>query len=322
VAARWRRGLPQVRGKWLPGAAAVLAFAVLAFFTIRPYLQTVRGDTDALSRSVVASFQRADHLPIDPGRLYSELSLHWVFWYIGIPAVVAGTAGAALLARRCLRGGAPAWTLPLLAFGWAIVTFLYRPAITPDQPWASRRLVPAVLPGFLVLAVWAAGWLTARLRHRGYGRVACGALAGCCAVVLVLPAAVTAFGLAFTTTFGGESGVVQGMCTAIPPGSSVVIIDWGTADKFTEVVRGMCGDPAARINYPDAGNVARVIRGIEQAGRRPVLLAARKSQLAPYGGRISQVMKLRTTQDAHTLTTAPVSTWPLALNVWMSEPSP
>ena len=32
------------------------------------------------------------------------------------------------------------------------------PAITPDQPWASRRLVPAVLPGFILLAVWALSW--------------------------------------------------------------------------------------------------------------------------------------------------------------------
>ena len=82
-----------------------------------------------------------------------------MFWYIGLPAVILATVGAALLSRRCLRGQAPAWTLPLITFAWAIVTFLYRPAITPDQPWASRRLVPAVLPGFILLAVWASSWL-------------------------------------------------------------------------------------------------------------------------------------------------------------------
>ncbi len=338
VAALWRRGLPQVRGKWLPNIVALLAFVVLAVFVIRPYLQTVRGDTDALTESVVAGFQRADHLPVDPGRLYAELSLRWVFWYIGIPAVLAGTAGAALLARRCLRGRAPIWTLPLMVFGWAIVTFLYRPAITPDQPWASRRLVPAVLPGFIVLAVWASGWLKSWLGRRGYGRVACGALAAGCAAVLVLPAAVTTFGLgiksggpagirltadglAFKTTLRGESAAVQGMCAAIPRGSSVVIIDQTTGDWFTEVVRGMCGDPAASISGAHHAAVEQVLRGIGQAGRRPVLLAARPAQLARYGGPVRQVMKLRTTQDAHTLTTAPLGTWKLEVNVWMSEPS-
>jgi len=33
--------------------------------------------------------------------------------------------------------------LPLLTFAWAIIWFLVRPAITPHQPYASRRLMSA-----------------------------------------------------------------------------------------------------------------------------------------------------------------------------------
>ena len=120
-------------------------------FTLRPYLQTVRRNSGAFFDSIIASYQRADHLPVAPERLYYELSMHWVFWYIGVPAVALGTLGAALLARRCLRGQAPTWTLPLMIFAWAIVTTLYDPAITPDQPVGepparahrSARLHPA-----------------------------------------------------------------------------------------------------------------------------------------------------------------------------------
>ena len=172
--------------------------------------------------------------------MYYENSLHWVFWYIGIPAVVLGTLAAGLLLRRCLWGRAPTWTLPLMTFVWVIVTFLYRPAIIPVHPWASRRLVPAVLPSLILLAVWASGWLVGRLRQRGFGQLTCGALAACCAAALVLPTAVTTFGpgikhggplgirlaadgLAFKTTHRGEIGAVDGMCAAIPRGSSVVI---------------------------------------------------------------------------------------------------
>ena len=90
-----------------------------------------------------ASMQRADHLPVDPTRLYYEISLHWVFWYIGVPAVVLGTLGAALLSRRCLRGRAPTWTLPLMVFAWTIVTTLYRPGdhsrSALGQPQAGAR---------------------------------------------------------------------------------------------------------------------------------------------------------------------------------------
>ena len=161
----------------------MLAVVVVAGFALRPYVQTVRAKSTAFFESIMASYQRADHLPIAPERLYYELSLHWVFWYIGVPAVALGTLGAALLARRCLRGLAPTWTLPLMIFAWAIVTTLYDPAITPDQPWASRRLVPAVLPGFILLAVWASDWLVGRVRRMGVGRVLLAGLVVCCAAL-------------------------------------------------------------------------------------------------------------------------------------------
>ncbi len=230
-----RRGLPAIRGNALPNAAAVLAFAVIAGFAVRPYVQTVHANLNAPTRAAMAMWQRADGLPIQPTRLYYEISLHWVFWYIGVPAVLLGTLGAALLARRCLRGRAPLWTLPLITFSWTIVATLYRPAIVPDQPWASRRLVPAVLPGFILLAVWAAAWLHEWLRERGYGRGGRTAAVAVCAAALLLPAAKTtlglgirdggplglrpaAAGLAFTAHLPGRG---RGPCTACAPPSLV-----------------------------------------------------------------------------------------------------
>ena len=332
-----RRGLPAIRGNVLPNAAAVLAFAVIAGFAVRPYIQTVHADLNAPTRAAIAVWQRADGLPIQPTRLYYEISLHWVFWYIGVPAVVLGTLGAALLARRCLRGQAPLWTLPLITFSWTIVATLYRPAIVPDQPWASRRLVPAVLPGFILLAVWAAAWLHKWLREQGYGRGGRTAVVAVCAAALVLPAArttlglgirdggplgvqPTAAGLAFTPTYQGEVQAVHGLCAAIPRDSSVLIVDSRTADNYTQLIRGMCGVPVARTHDPRARAVSAVVRGIRQAGRQPVLLAGRRRQLKPYGATPRQVMALRTTQDSHTLINPPRATWKLNLNIWMSEP--
>jgi hypothetical protein len=337
MALLWDRGVPAVRGRWLPGGAAVAAFVVLAGFAIRPYVQTARAPANAITRSVMAGFQRADHLPVDPTRTYAELSLHWVTWYIGVPAVLLGTLGAALLSRRCLRGQAPAWTLSLLVFAWAIVTFLYQPAITPDQPFASRRLVPTVLPGFILLAVWAVRWLAWRLRRMGTPRVLRAGLVACCLALLVLPPAITSFGLrlasggpagirlaavglAVKKTYQGQIPAVDGMCAAIPRGSTVVFISRGDGDKLSQVVRGMCGDPAAEIYDPSRHVVQRALQDIHRAGRRPVLLAASRPALVGYGGPVREIMALRSTWDAHTLTGPPLGTWPLDVYVWMSEP--
>jgi len=92
----WRRGArggggrgravaprpPEVTGNWLPNAVGVLAGVVMIGFAVRPYLQTVHAPLSRDAANFVASMQRADHLPIDPTRLYYEISLHWVFWYI------------------------------------------------------------------------------------------------------------------------------------------------------------------------------------------------------------------------------------------------
>jgi hypothetical protein len=338
----WNRGLPQVKGRWLPDAAAALAVLVMIAFAVRPYVQTVHAAMKRVTEQSIAGYQRANHVPVDGARTYAEQSLHWVFWYIGAPVVILGTIAAALLTRRCLRGEVPLWTLPLITFAWTIVTFLYRPAITPDQPWASRRLVPAVLPGLILLAAWASSWLVNWLNERGYTGVASVGSGAVLAVALVLPAAITTFGLgvktggpagvtftadglAFKTTYGGELAAVDGMCAAIPPNSAVVIVDGPVADRLTEAVRGMCGDPAVRVTPsgrpPPASVIRDIVRAIERAGRQPVLLAAQASELQPYGGLVRNIMALTTRMDSSILTGPPHTTGPLRLSVWMSEPA-
>ena len=341
VAVLWNRDPPKARGTWLPNAAAWLAVLVVVAFAVRPYVQTVRAKSNPFFESIIAGYQRADHIPVQPERLYYELSLHWVFWYIGVPAVVLGTLGAALLSRRCVQGRAPAWTLPLMVFAWAIVVTLYKPSITPDQPWASRRLVPSVLPGFILLAVWGSGWIRGWLRRAGTARVVSAGIMVCVAAALVLPAAVTTFGLrvkgggpvgirlaadglATARTYQGEIAAVDRLCAAIPRDASVVFLggtNGGDASRLTQVVRGMCGVPAAHISSPRPQSVERVVRGIEQAGRRPVFLAGTPSRLAPYGGQIRMIMNLHTTQDENALTAPPTHTLPLDIPVWMSEPA-
>ncbi|MGZ4434969.1 MAG: hypothetical protein ACXVW7_15275, partial [Trebonia sp.] len=338
----WKRGLPQVNGWLLPNAAAALAVLVIVAFAVRPHVHQAHAAMNRVTRQSIAGYQRSNHVPVDGSRTYAEMSLHWVFWYVGVPAVILGTLGAALLARRCLRGQVPLWTLPLITFAWSIVTFLYRPAITPDQPWASRRLVPAVLPGFILLAAWATSWLVRWLDDHGYAGVPSVGLGLVLSAALVLPAAITTFGLgvktggpagvtltadglAFKTTYAGELAAVDGMCAAIPGNSTVVIVDGPVADRLTQAVRGMCGEPAVRVTPsrrpPPAAAIREIVRNIERAGRRPVLLAALASELRPYGGLVRKVMALKTTMDSSILTGPPRTTGPLRLNVWMWEPS-
>ena len=316
---------------WLPLAAAAATVTVFAAFAVRPLIDKTPGQ-------------------------YDQNSLYWVIWYIGLPAVLLGAFGLAVLASRGLkslltwtdpRATARTWALPLLIALWVIVTVLWRPAISPEQPWASRRLVPFVLPGLILGAVWASAWLCDLAGQRGWGEVAgqrgraratSGVVASCCAASLLIPATLTnldlgsspdasgtgphltANGLAFRRVGPGELAAVDGLCAAIGPDASVVILDSLTADRFAQVVRGQCATPTAILDHPTAKTVGAVLSGIERACRRPVLMAQHQSLLAPYGGGPRQVVNLLTTQDADDLTTPATRTSPIQYTVWLSDP--
>jgi hypothetical protein len=218
---------------------------------------------------------------------------------------------------------------------WTIVTVLYRPAVAPDQPWASRRLVPFVLPGLILGAIWAATWLKDQAARLDRTTITKAAVAVCCVASLIIPTAlttlnisvtkangVTVHGMAFRQIGGGELTAVDNLCNSIGPGASVVILDSLTADRFAQVIRGICGQPTAIVTGPAPARVSAVVRGIENVGRRPVLLAENESELpgpgTGPGGTPKEVVNLLTTQEAHNLTAPPTRTWLIHYTVWMS----
>ena len=337
----WRPAEPVVF--WVPVAAAAVTVAIFVGFAARPLVQKAAGP-------------------------YNQNSLYWAVWYIGLPAVLLGVFGLGILAQRGARallargddpadlaapGGGPrppregmawtdpaaearTWALPLLIALWVSVTVLWRPAIAADQPWASRRLVPFVLPALILAAIWASAWLRdlAGVGQRDRARVTSAVVACCCVASLLIPAtltnldlgstpgqALTARGMAFRPVGAGQFAAVTGLCVAIGPDASVVILDPLIADQFAQVIRGMCDTPTAVMDRPTPATVGAVVSGIERAGRRPVLLAQDAAELAPYGGVPQQVVNLATTQDARTLTAPPTRTWPIRYAVWMSQPT-
>jgi hypothetical protein len=324
-----RHGLPDCDRFRLPDLVLPVTFTVMALFAARPYLQTVRRVPhtvdDRINAIYIAALQRSQGLPPDPDRQYSELSLHWVTWYIGVPAVLLATIGAALIARNLLRRRRTEWALPYAMIVWTTVTTLWRPAITPDQPWASRRLIQVVIPGLLLFALWALAWTTRRARRLGYGRRVAAGVAACGTLLVLVPTVATSSGLMFTRTENGEVAQARAMCEAIGPNSAAIIVDRLTADRFSQVIRGMCDTPTARVRVlPGAqvappGDVARVARKVAAGGRRPVMLGDDPTDVTPYG-RVSRVFHVHGRRDPNNLTSRPKGTSPLALNVWMAQP--
>jgi hypothetical protein len=347
-----RRQVPRLLAKiplrWLPEFGGLLTAAALIGFVVRPYVQTVRGHPTPAVASMIASLQRLQGLPVDPDRLYSEQSLYWVIWYIGLPTVLLGGAGLVALVRNSLRALVTwrdpdsrwrIWALPLAIICTGSLAVLWQPDIAPDQPWASQRLVVVALPGFILAALWAASWLTHRARTGG-ARAATAVVVGLfCAAAMLVPTAATTFGvgishggrtgglrpiaqgLALQRTGSGQVAAVTALCAQIPRDASVVIITPGTASQFSQVVRGMCGVPVASMSGQRPGPINAVIAAISSAGRRPVLLASSARQLSGFGGSPVRVLDLSTTTDPQELTQLPTAPTKIHYGIWMTIPS-
>lgn len=349
------RALPSL-GTWLQWFAFALPILLLAGFALRPSFQVTRGQTDPAVIRYVASLQRLGHLPVDGRRQYYESSLDWVLWYLGIPAVLLAVAGAAVLGLRMARAvlawrdsllAARIWGLPYLIIGWSVVTVLWDPAVVAIQPDATRRMVPVVLPGLILLGLWASSRLKARAAELGARPATAVGAAVCCVLAMAIPAFVTSAnpglaprasvsahssgiskfisrvqlrGVGFSATYGGELAAVTKLCSEIGPSASVVFVDSASAQSYTQVVRGMCGMPSASVAGASPAAIEQVVTSIEQAGRHPVLLGSSRARLALFGIVPRKVLSLRTTSDPAVLTGPPATTWPVQYTLWMSSP--
>jgi hypothetical protein len=350
---RVRRVVPRALARrplcWLPEAGAVLAVAVLIGFAVRPYVQKVHGHPSAAVYNAIKAVQQLQGLPIDPTRTYAEQTLYWVTWYIGLPTVLLASFGLAFVVRHCLRalltwqdptGVWRIWALPLAMICGGSAVALWAPDVVPDQPWASRRLIVIAIPGLILFALSAAAWLARRARDSG-ARPVTAAVAGLfCVAAMLVPTVSTTFGLGLSHTgrSGGLKPVAQGMaltrtgagqvaalrelCASIPRNVTIIIIDYPTAQEFSQVIRGTCGVPVAWMADQPISAVQSAIGSISAAGRRPLLVAGSERRLLPFGGSPVRVLDLATTEDPRDLTQLPTSLQPVRYQIWIAEPVP
>jgi hypothetical protein len=362
-------------GVLLAGLALVLPVVVLAALAVRPYLQTARGQTSPAVIRQVETLQRLEKLPVDGLRQYYESSLYWVFWYLGVPAVLLACAGAAVLGRRGVRAvlrarpspattGGPAvdpaaesarevvtlWLLPFLIIVWSVLTVLWDPAVVPWQPLASHRLVPVVLPGLLLLAVWVSSRLTSHASLLGASRIAVALVASCCVLALAIPPLVTTVnpglaakpstgryssdlakfisrvqlrGIGTHASYGGSVDAASFLCAAIGRSASVVFVNEATAQAYAPVVRDQCGQPVAAL-VPAASSAAQLkaaVTAIQHTGRHPVLLGPTSASVTLPGTPPRQIVGLATAGDAEELTGPPGGNWPVSYTLWLAAPS-
>lgn len=338
---------PTRRQRLLARGASAAVVAVGLVVLSRPLWLIARQAPDEPSARFVASLQAGQGLAVDAGRLYSEHSLEWVAWYLGWVAVViawavlAGLAGRAVTWWFARSAVPPGWLLPAVAGFGSMVLVLYRPGITPDHPWADRRLVTVVLPVTVLAAVAGITWATRVLGERlpASGRRAIAVVGG---AVLLGPTVWATAPVALLRTERGEVTAVGSVCAQLRPDDVVVAVE-GTddghaqrsANEWLQVIRGVCGRPSGALltpvaQLPDA--VTRLTSLVETAGGHLVLLTAQEDAAAAQRVLAAATVgtaragippilaaRLVTVEDRKLLTRRPPNGARLVIEVWLAR---
>jgi hypothetical protein len=348
-------GLPDRYAARLPFALAALTALVLAVLASRPAWLVVRQDPADPGSRYVAGMQARQGLPIDGGRTYAEQSVAWLDWYLGpVTLVLAAVALVVLVHRaagRWSRGEVlPGWVAPGLVVVGSTLMTLWRPGITPDHPWADRRLVIAI-PTVVVLALTALTALTSlaarpiprptpssvtkspgktvnpgRFGLSRRGGVALGVL-----LAVAAPTVAATWPHAAARVERGELAAVEQACAALDDRDVVLAVDSRAAQEWVQVVRGQCGVPALATTAALrkdakalASTVARVRTAVAGAGGRLVLLSADDTpadSLQELAGSWTTATSVVVLEDQHVLERRPDGLDPLRITVRLAVPT-
>ncbi|MDT0331618.1 hypothetical protein [Nocardiopsis lambiniae] len=329
TAVLWRYGPPHTdRVRWLPNTVAALALLTMVGFAIRPLLWPDHGHGSDFTDGWVAYVQSREGLPVEGSRTYYDMSLYWVGWYVGLGTVLFASLGVALVLRRLTSWRDPQWLLPAMLLVWSVATTLMRPAITPDHPWASRRLIVLVIPAFVLFAVWFLAWLTRYCaiavraeRDASPVRALPVVVAAGAAVAMIGPTAITSFaGIMGYRQDVGTVAATERLCAALPDDASVIVVDSGMAGNYMPLLRNVCGVPTAALNDATPENVDRVVAGIHQRDRTAVLASEDWDQLTSLApeSEPDRPFHVVAQMDPSTLMAPPTGHWSFVGSVWIT----
>lgn len=265
-------GWVEVRRRRLAVIAAAAVGAVSLLLLSRPWWYQARAfaGQQGFERDI-GRLQQREGLPVDGARSYDELTLTWISWYHGWPAVLLGLAGLSLLVYLTLADGRHRLLAVLLPLGAPALLYLVYPSITPDHVWAMRRLLIGAVP---LLLVGIAG-LAQVVARRGTP----GAIAGTVGVALVLVWPLTTWsGLFAVRDRVGQVAEASAACAQVTDGR-VVIANRVPGVDYLPTVRIMCDAQVVALNPTTQESLAVLYRAW---GGEPLTLLTFEPDAMPW----------------------------------------
>lgn len=264
VTLSWRTGIIKNIDKrtknWRAPAAYIAIILLAGFFMSRP-LWLVSHHSKHIP--LVAGLQGAAKNPVDDSRDYAEQTANWIAWYIGPVMAISGVAGLAIAARKVFDDDDGMLLVPGLAVvvGTAIV-FLNRPSITPDQIWASRRLLPVILPGMAIYGAFALSRVAYQPKLNKYFSKS---IWGLVVLSILLPPLFISYPYLRTRTYVPQLAQVDAICDALPKKAAIIWLG-ETRSRIPVSSRAFCDVEAVGAASLDKASLKDITKKVNSKG--------------------------------------------------------
>lgn len=137
--------IDRITRKWRALGAITIFLGLMLFLACRQFWYTGQTTKNlvTVSGATIQILQRN----------YNEQTFNWVVWYLGPVIVILGILGVAFALGKSLRKKNNILFAPAIVVASTTLLYLYSPNISPDQIWASRRLLPVILPGIIFFGI-------------------------------------------------------------------------------------------------------------------------------------------------------------------------
>lgn len=289
--------------KWRAKAGALLVLFVGLALMVRPILT---GVLDLIHWSSPASAQQQSMTA------YTDITTSWVSWYIGPVLACLGLIGLAYALYKSMNNKNLILLCGLFVILGTSVVYFIKPSIWQDQIWASRRMLPVIMPGIAVFGVYMLSIITEKINFPSAGFKNSLIIIACLGIIST--PVITSKPL-MVTRDTAEYAFIPELCPSLPSNATVV---WTGVGRMVAVqpTRGYChvesyGYLLNGSEKPTIDKLAEIAKATRSHGRVPIIgiINNQENILADIGsrGNLTQVVNLTYSVLESTFTTPPQS---------------
>lgn len=263
----WRTNILQTISKHLPRKLPIYVVIVImlaaVFLASRPLWYEEYG-----TRTVVDTTTGIETK--ETVRNYKHESVNWVVWYMGPITPVLGLIGLAAAGYIVTRRKNMLLLPGLIIVATISFFYLLRPSIAADQIWASRRLLPVIMPGMAVFSIVCLDYIHRQKKTLRFG--ASGeTIAAIMATLMIVPPLFISQPFLTARTLVPQLAQVEDICTSLP--NKPAIIWAGEArNRAVQPVRTICDVPSVGIDGDlNQSRLARAAENAREKGYTPVI---------------------------------------------------